>query len=128
MSKVPYFVLMASLSSNSPTLSILIDGILAETPPAYSGPKSRCTVSLLKLINVTYFQNYLTRGGAQSSSTRKPAVSVIFLHSKQQKTFQGTLGTQDLTSIGSFRLCLLFLHYTFSSPFNHVRPLFFGHY
>ena len=55
----------------------------------------------LTLINATYFQNYLTRGGAQSSSTQKPAVSVIFLHSKQQKTFQGILGTQDLTSIGS---------------------------
>ena len=43
--------------------------------------------AILTLINATYFQ--------------KPAVSVLFLHSKQHKTFQGTLGTQDLTSIGS---------------------------
>ena len=31
----------------------------------------------------------------------KSAISAIFLHTKQQKTFQGTLGTQDLTSKGS---------------------------
>ena len=48
-----------------------------------------------------YFQNYLMRGGAQSSSYQKSAVSAIFLHTKQQKTFQGTLGTQDHTSIVS---------------------------
>ena len=57
--------------------------------------------SFLTLINATYFQNYLTRGGAQSSSHQKSAVSAIFLHTKQQKTLQGTLGTQDLTSMGS---------------------------
>ena len=55
----------------------------------------------LTLINATYFQNYLTRGGAQSSSNLKSAVSAIFLHTKQQKTFQGTLGTHDHTSIVS---------------------------
>ena len=27
--------------------------------------------------------------------------AAIFMHTNQQKTFQGTLGTQDLTSIGS---------------------------
>ena len=55
----------------------------------------------LTLINATYFQNYLRRGGAQSSSHQKSAVSAIILHTKQQKTFQGTLRTQDHTSIGS---------------------------
>ena len=39
--------------------------------------------------------------GAQSSSTLKSAVSAIFLHTNQQKTFQRTLGTQDHTSIVS---------------------------
>ena len=50
-----------------------------------------------------YFQNYLTRGegGAHSSSYQKSAISAIFLHTYQQKTFQGTLGTQDHTSIVS---------------------------
>ena len=50
-----------------------------------------------------YFQNYLTRGGegAQSSSTLKSAVSAMFLHTNQQKIFQGTLGTQDHTPIVS---------------------------
>ena len=103
---------------------------------------SKC---ILTLINATYFQNYLTRGGAQSSSHQKSAVSAIFLHTKQQKTFQGTLGTQDLTSIGSktshgpsmdptvplkwtskflasFRLP--FLQYTLFSPYTHVGTLF----
>ena len=47
------------------------------------------------------FSKLFNAGGAQSSSTLKSAVSSIFLHTKQQKTFQGTLGTQDLTSIGS---------------------------
>ena len=55
----------------------------------------------LTLLNATYFQNYLTRGGAQSSSNLKSAVLSIFLHTKQQKTFQGTLETQDHTSIVS---------------------------
>ena len=32
---------------------------------------------------------------------RKSAVLAIFLHTKQQKIFQGTLGTQDLTPIWS---------------------------
>ena len=36
-----------------------------------------------------------------SSSPLKSAVSVICMHTEPQKTFQGTLGTQDLTSIGS---------------------------
>ena len=44
---------------------------------------------------------YFWGGGTQSSSHQKSAVSAIFLHTKQQKTFQGTLGTQDHTSIGS---------------------------
>ena len=44
---------------------------------------------------------YIAYKVKQSSSNRKSAVSVIFLHSKQQKAFQGTLGTLDLTSIGS---------------------------
>ena len=35
------------------------------------------------------------------SSTLKLAVLAIFLHANQQKTFQGTLGTQDHTSIVS---------------------------
>ena len=38
---------------------------------------------------------------AQLSSTLKSAVSVICMKIKSLKTFQGTLGTQDLTSIGS---------------------------
>ena len=65
-----------------------------------NGTRSKFSYSLT-LINATDFQNYLTRGGAQSSSHQKSAVSAIFLHTKQQKTFQGTLGTQDHTSIGS---------------------------
>ena len=53
----------------------------------------------LTLLPATYFQNYLPRGGAQSSSTLKSAVLAIFLHTNQQKTFQGTLGTQDHTAM-----------------------------
>ena len=55
----------------------------------------------LTLINPGYFHNNLSWGGAQSSSIIKSAVSAILTHTKQQKTFQGTLGTQDHTSIGS---------------------------
>ena len=40
-------------------------------------------------------------GGRQLAHRRKSAVSAIFMHTNQQKTFKGTLGTQDLTSIGS---------------------------
>ena len=42
----------------------------------------------------------LWRGG-QLAHRRKSAVLAIFLHTKQQKIFKGTLGTQDLTSKGS---------------------------
>ena len=51
--------------------------------------------SCLTLIIPGYFQNNLSRRGAQSSSLLKSAVSAIFSHTKQQKTFQGALGTQD---------------------------------
>ena len=51
--------------------------------------------------NPGLFSKQFIPGGAQSSSLLKSAVSAIFLHTKQQKTFQGTLGTQDHTSIGS---------------------------
>ena len=63
----------------------------------------QCWQMLLTLLPASYFQNYLPRGGggAQSSSTLKSAVLAIFLHTNQQKPFQGTLGTQDHTSIGS---------------------------
>ena len=56
---------------------------------------------ILTLLHATYFQNYLTQGEAQSSSTLKSALLAILLHTNQQKTFQGTLGTQDHTSIVS---------------------------
>ena len=46
-------------------------------------------------------KSLILRGGGQLAHRRKSAVSAIFLHTKQQKTFQGTLGTQDLTSKGS---------------------------
>ena len=57
----------------------------------------------LTLIDPGYFQSNISwgGGGAQLSSPLKSAVSAIFLHIKQQKTFQETLGTQDLTSLGS---------------------------
>ena len=55
----------------------------------------------LTLIIPGYFQNNLSRGGAQSSSLLKSAVSTICSHTKQQKNIQGTLGTQEHTSIGS---------------------------
>ena len=38
---------------------------------------------------------------AHVAHRRKLAASAIFLHTNQHKIFQGTLGTQDLTSIGS---------------------------
>ena len=47
------------------------------------------------------FSKQFIPGGAQSSSNLKSAVSAIPLHTKQQKTFLGTLGTQDYTTIGS---------------------------
>ena len=40
-------------------------------------------------------------GGGQWANRIKTAVSAIFFHSKQQKTFIGTLGTQEPTPIGS---------------------------
>ena len=107
-------------------------------------------LALLTLINPGYFQNNLSRGGAQSSSNLKSAVSAIPSHTKQQKTFLGTLGTQDYTSIGSktslgpsmdptgpltWTLWFLrkisgflrkfrdFRFLIFSSPSNHVGPL-----
>ena len=65
---------------------------------------TQCEVQGLTLIIPGYFQNKLSQGGggAQSSSLLKSAVLAILLHTKQQKTFQGTLGTQELTPIGSF--------------------------
>ena len=40
-------------------------------------------------------------GGGKSAPQRKLAISAIFLHSKQQKPYQGTLRTQEPTPIGS---------------------------
>ena len=56
-------------------------------------------VYFLTLIVPGYFQNNLSWGGAQLSSPLKSAVSAILLHTKQQKTFKGTLGTLNLTPI-----------------------------
>ena len=39
--------------------------------------------------------------GGQMARKRKLAVWAMFLHSKQQKSYQGTLGTLELTPIGS---------------------------
>ena len=71
--------------------------------------------------------------GAQSSSTQKSAVSVIYLHSKEHKTFQGTLGTQDLTSIGfktslgpSITGCVNKFYFFFVFPLTILGHLF-GH-
>ena len=96
------------------------------------------------------FSKQFIPGGAQSSSNLKSAVSAIPSHTKQQKTFLGTLGTQDYTSIGSktslgpsmdptgpltWTLWFLrkisgflrkfrdFWFLIFSSPSNHVGPL-----
>ena len=74
---------------------------------------------VLTLINATYFQNYLTRGGAQSSSHQKSAVSAIFLHTKQQKTF--IMIFEKIS--GFFRKFQAFLYFTFSRPSNHVWAL-----
>ena len=54
--------------------------------------------------NNTNYPNFKTiypGVGAQSSSTLKSSLSAIFLHTNQQKILQGTLGTQDHTSIVS---------------------------
>ena len=59
----------------------------------------RCTFNPNKRDEFSKLFN--ARGEGEPSSTLKSAVLVIFLHSKQQKTFQGTQGTQDLTSLGS---------------------------
>ena len=40
-------------------------------------------------------------GGGQMAHRRKLAVWAMFLYSKQQKSYQGTLGTLELTPIGS---------------------------
>ena len=43
----------------------------------------------------------LIRRGGKSAPQRKLAISAIFLHSKHQKPYQGTLRTQEPTPIGS---------------------------
>ena len=48
-----------------------------------------------------FSKQFILGGRGQLSSLLKSAVSAIFLYTKQQKTFQGTLGTQDLTPIWS---------------------------
>ena len=43
---------------------------------------------------------FLIRGG-QMAQRRKSAIMAIVLHSKHKKSYQGTLGTQELPPIGS---------------------------
>ena len=50
---------------------------------------------------VVILESLILFGGGQLAHWRKLAESAILLHTKQHKIFQGTLGTQDLTSIGS---------------------------
>ena len=58
--------------------------------------------SYLTLIVPGYSQNYLTwEGGGAFIIPPKSFVSAIFLQTKQQKTFNRTLGTQDHASIES---------------------------
>ena len=48
------------------------------------------------------FQNHLKgRGGGQMAHRWKSAILAIFLHSKHQESYQGTLGTQELPQTGS---------------------------
>ena len=58
---------------------------------------------------------------------RRSAVSTIFLHTKQHKRFQGTLGTQDLTSIVPLKwisICLSLFQAVFTiSTFYIIQPL-----
>ena len=46
-------------------------------------------------------ESLIRRGVSQMPPPRKSTISAIFLYSKQQKPYQGTLRTQELTPIGS---------------------------
>ena len=69
---------------------------------------------MLKLVNLNTFQTNswlnpnqagvsesLTREGGQMAQWRKSAILAIFLHPKHLKSYQGTLGTQELPPTGS---------------------------
>ena len=47
------------------------------------------------------WESLISPGGGQMAHRGKLAVWAMFLHSKQQKSYQGTLGTLELTPIGS---------------------------
>ena len=46
-------------------------------------------------------ESLIRRGGGKYAHQGKLAIFAIFLHFRQQKTYQGTLGTQRWTLIGS---------------------------
>ena len=46
-------------------------------------------------------ESLIRQGGNQMAHRRKSAILAIFLHSKHQKSYQGTLGTQELPPTGS---------------------------
>ena len=54
--------------------------------------------------------------GGQMAHTRKSAMLAIVLHSKHQKSYQGTLGTQELTQIGSMTRPAMVLHWALQGP------------
>ena len=67
--------------------------------------QNRCNLDAIQMQlnphSAVILKSLILRRGGQLAHWRKYVLRAISLHTKNQKTYKGTLGTQDLTSIGS---------------------------